>query len=149
MYKTIKSTIFLSIIFLTVILGIVFTINYQIYYIVGISMEPTIQKNSLILVRENQIAKYGDIIVIDFGEESEKEAKRVIGLPGDEITVDDYVYINGVRYMNSKCDVDTCNKDVYTLDLNEYFVIGDNYMDSLDSRSFGPIKNYQILGVHI
>ncbi|MFV0498554.1 MAG: signal peptidase I [Bacilli bacterium] len=148
MYSFINKKIMHIAIIIVLILAIIFSVKYQIYYIIGSSMEPTIHKNSFIIVKENQQPKYGDIIVIDFGDNMEKEAKRIVGIPGDKIILSDYVYVNGVKYINSRCDVDTCVEQEYQLNIDEYFVVGDNYLRSIDSRIFGAIKSKQILGVH-
>lgn len=148
MYSFIKSKFIFILIAIVFVLAIIFTTNYQIYYITGSSMEPTINQNSFIVVKERQSPKYGDIIVIDFGDDKEKVAKRIIGVPGDEIKVSDHVYINGVKYISSRCDVDTCIEQGYKLSENEFFVIGDNYLQSIDSRTYGPIELKQILGIY-
>ncbi len=110
-------------------------------------MEPTIKQNSFILADVKSDAGYGDIIVIDFGDGEEKQAKRIIGLSHDVVIVADYVYINGVKYKSSRCDFNNCIDGEYVLNENEYFVIGDNYIESKDSRFWGPITEEQILGV--
>lgn len=47
--------------------------------------------------------------------------------------------IRGVSYEGRDCN--------YPLEEGEYFVLGDNYLNSLDSRVYGPIKSDQIIGV--
>ena len=96
--------------------------------------------------------KRGDLCA--FSHSNKILIKRVIGLPGDEITVDDdgTVYINGYAleepYVSEKgfgeCDIEF----PYTVPENEYFVMGDHRQSSIDSRStaIGCIPYDQIMG---
>jgi len=77
--------------------------------------------------------------------------KRVIGLPGDTLSFGDgKVLVNGVAldepYVHGAYT--TCNNycEPVTLAPDTYFVMGDNRLNSLDSRSFGPVPGEQIIG---
>lgn len=77
--------------------------------------------------------------------------KRVIGLPGDTIELrDGAVYRNGnlvdepyVHGARTPC-LNQCAP--LTLGPNQYFVMGDNRPNSMDSRSFGPVPGDRIIG---
>ena len=77
--------------------------------------------------------------------------KRVVGLPGDEIEfTGGRVRINGasldepyIHGMQTGCSIH-CGP--ITLGVDQYFMLGDNRLNSLDSRSFGPIAADQIVG---
>lgn len=80
--------------------------------------------------------------------------KRVIGLPGETITVhDNKIWIDGKALDESYIPPDfeilagnaTKGKSV-TLASNEFFVCGDNRPYSSDSRSWGPITKDEIVG---
>lgn len=85
--------------------------------------------------------KRGDIIVFKFpDDESEKFIKRIIGLPGDLVQIQDgKIYINGSTsaleepYLKEEW---TINTGPYEFVVPEgcYFVMGDNRNDSMDSR---------------
>jgi signal peptidase I len=63
-------------------------------------------------------------------------AKRVVGVPGDTVSVKHgYVYVNGVRFDQ----IETPFFLTVTLDKDQYFLLGDNRTFSQDSRDFGPV----------
>lgn len=73
--------------------------------------------------------------------------KRVIGMPGETISMeDDVVYINGEpleeNFARRKCLRAIPER---TLGPDEYFVMGDNRPVSTDSRRVGPILRKQML----
>lgn len=104
-----------------------------------------------------------DIIVFRHGKsvdangnvtEDENLIKRVIGLPGETVRIDEKgkIYISGVE-LNEDYGKETIEdpgmavKEVKLAD-DEYFVLGDNRNDSLDSRyaEVGNVKKYDIVG---
>lgn len=78
--------------------------------------------------------------------------KRVVGLPGDRLSIrDGHVYRNGVREKDSftmPCDGATeCNfPATITVPRGDYYMMGDNRPDSLDSRFWGPVPKAWIIG---
>jgi signal peptidase I len=88
--------------------------------------------------------------------------KRIIGMPGDEISlVDGAVYVNGepldepyVRKIAGKPvpsepfdnGLPWSLQEPYTVPADSYFVMGDNRIDSGDSREFGPVPRAQLVG---
>jgi signal peptidase I len=142
----------------------------------GESMIQTLQNNQQMLVNRSgrslaslrsadYIPNRGDIVIFERTSEGavgEKSllVKRVIGLPGDTIEVQDEKVI--VRYEvegKAKEYVDaeqpwyqTVNKSLFngrisvTLGVGELFVMGDNRDGSIDSRFFGPITASSIYG---
>jgi signal peptidase I len=82
--------------------------------------------------------------------------KRIIAIPGDEISLfDGSYYINGQRLEEFYDIQNDQRKDgsflrsggsTYTLKDDEYFLSGDNRNVSFDSRSLGPIKEAWIKG---
>ena len=76
--------------------------------------------------------------------------KRVIGVPGDEIDIKDgKVYINGELYNEPYTEGVTSPKDMefpIKIPDNEYFVMGDNRENSMDSRDIGLISTDKIEG---
>ena len=78
--------------------------------------------------------------------------KRVVGLPGDRIYIrNGHVYRNGVREPDSftePCDgASECNfRTPITVPAGDYYMMGDNRPDSVDSRFWGPIPKAWIIG---
>ncbi len=117
---------------------------------------------------------YGDIVVIEIEEpyfqvlkflNDSKAAKkllptttgadyikRVIGKAGDVIDIrDGWVYLNGEKLDESYTraqgtTMSSIIKMPYTVEEGKYFVMGDNRVESRDSRSFGTIDEDQIIG---
>ena len=95
--------------------------------------------------------------IINFYSEAldETPIKRVVGLPGDHVVVDDCtIYINGEKldepYMADIPETQSTAIYQYTdviLGEDEYFVCGDNRRYSGDSRNYGPIKYEDIISV--
>lgn len=117
----------------------------------GSSMDPTLKDNDIMIL--NKIGykffdiKRFDIVVVK--ESNEKLIKRIIGLPGDKVTIK-----NNKLYINDKyVEQDFLSKDIedtdFTSDVipdNCYFVMGDNRDDSLDSRVLGCFSKDDIIG---
>lgn len=111
----------------------------------GPSMKPTLDGGEVMILNKlGKIDRY-DVVVVDI--KTEDIIKRVIAMPGETISCED-----GVIYVNDKKIDDkygmgvTSNFDKIELKDDEYFVLGDNREDSLDSEELGPMKEEQIKG---
>jgi signal peptidase I len=86
------------------------------------------------------------------GPSSETFIKRVVGLPGDRISiVSGKVIRNGVKekapYIIPCAGAPNCTfSRTITIPRDAYFVMGDNRPDSEDSRFWGPIRRSWIIG---
>lgn len=118
------------------------------------------------ITHHDYIPGRGDIIVFnkqglsEFGQRDSKQLiKRVIGLPGDKVVVGDGRIAIYNKDRPNGFDPDktlpygkngdipyTAGHGTYKLGPHQLFVCGDNRPDSLDSRSFGPIKADRIVG---
>ncbi|TDL35362.1 signal peptidase I [Jeotgalibacillus sp. S-D1] len=135
------------------------------YVVEGVSMQPTLQDGNKLVI--NKIGyQVGDLerfdVIVFHANESEDYVKRIIGLPGDEVTyVDDQLYINGEAYdepyLNEFRESNTDERLTgdFTLEEltgetvvpeGEIFVMGDNRKESLDSRIFGFVDQDSIVG---
>ncbi|MCL4413231.1 MAG: signal peptidase I [Actinobacteria bacterium] len=143
-----------------VVAVVVRTFVLQTFYIPSGSMEPTLDIGDRILVDKLSYdfhpVHQGDIIVFrrppgaDVGPPTIKDlVKRVIGLPGQTISSHGgQVYINGKLLPEPWLPPNTVTTGIRTQKIppGEYFVMGDNRTDSLDSRYFGPIPGSLIVG---
>lgn len=121
------------------------------------SMMPAINPGDHLLV--NRIPYYyrnpvhGEIIVFKYGKDY--LIKRVIAEPGDEINIiENKVYINGEllnesAYLNGEMKTylfaGSKVKFPYVIPEHSYFVMGDNRLNSKDSRVFGAIPRNSII----
>ncbi len=136
------------------------------YRIPSESMETTLLIGDRVLV--DRISwRFGDpqrtdIVVFQPPFEGPVLIKRIIGMPGDEISLSDgFVYVNGRRLNEPyvrKVDGEQVPTEPfdnglpwslqqpYTVPADSYFVMGDNRIDSGDSREFGPVGRDQLVG---
>jgi signal peptidase I len=90
--------------------------------------------------------------VVQTQESSQTYVKRVVGLPGDHLSIHDgHVYRNGKREKDSytiPCDGSgECNfPGTITIPRGDYYMMGDNRPDSLDSRFWGPVRKAWMIG---
>ena len=89
----------------------------------------------------------------DQHQDSQTFIKRVVGLPGDRLTViDNHVYIDGKRqsepFINpgTPCTGLCTLRKPITVPPNHYFMMGDNRGESSDSRVWGPVPRKSIIG---
>ncbi|MDE7169163.1 MAG: signal peptidase I [Mucispirillum sp.] len=101
--------------------------------------------------------KHDDIVVFEYPVEPNKDyIKRVIGVPGDEIRIENkIVYRNGeklepayIKYENGIDGANDPHDNVETFVVPEdcYFMMGDNRDNSFDSRYWGFVKRDAIVG---
>ena len=77
--------------------------------------------------------------------------KRVIGLPGESIRASSTVFINGRLQEEPYVGTTNLSGEVQARGVNQissgtYFVMGDNRLESTDSRVFGAISAAEIIG---
>jgi signal peptidase I len=144
---------------LTVLMFLVIRFAVQNFNIEGHSMEPSLHNQELILVDKwtylFRPPARGDVIVfIAPPQPSQDYIKRVIGLPGDVITIqNNTVIVDGVAlketYVDPRNQGNTI-EDRHIVNMvvppNDYFVLGDNRANSSDSRVWGFVPKQNIIG---
>ena len=136
-----KKIITWSVVGTLVVLIFIFNLYFSIAFVVGDSMYPTYHDGQLLLTTRHYTIERFDVVTISKGEFL---IKRVIGLPNETIAYKDNVlYINGERVDDP---YNTVTEDFeVTLGDNEYFCMGDNREDSLDSRKYGAFSADKII----
>lgn len=131
----------------------------QPFIVSGASMEETFQSGEYLIV--DQVTYYfndpkrGEVVVFRYPRDPSKFfIKRVIGVPGDTIIIEDgQVTIfntenpDGVILSESYAEPTPVGPKVKeVLGDREYFVMGDNRDESSDSRSWGVLQEERIIG---
>ncbi|MGE5604004.1 MAG: signal peptidase I [Nitrososphaerales archaeon] len=119
----------------------------------GQSMEPNLHTNERLVIEKFSYhfhgPRRGDVVVLrDPGGTPELLIKRVVGLPGERVTLaDGKVYIDGQPldepYLNQSTQGGGRSWVVPPLSV---FVMGDNRSASRDSRIFGPVPLEELIG---
>lgn len=112
----------------------------------GSSMEPTLSNGDNLIVDKlsyhfHKPERFDVIVFPDAEEKNKLYVKRIIGLPGETVQIDEngYIYIDG-EHLEEAFGLEVIRdagraKEGITLGKDEYFVMGDNRNDSLDSRA--------------
>lgn len=144
-------------------LAIIIPIRYylvQPFFVKGASMEENFHDGDYLLIDEISYRfnepRRGDVIVFRYPENpSQFYIKRIIGLPGETVEVKN----NKVKIYNTEFKTGFVPKEYYLSDGqetfgnnmtqlkdDEYFVMGDNRLQSSDSRRWGPVAQKFITG---
>lgn len=146
-------------VFLTLLMFLVIRFAIQNFNIDGTSMEPSLHNTELVLVDKWSYLFHsptrGDIVVFHAPPEPTQDyVKRIIGLPGDTITIKNTtVIVDGVTlketYVAPQDQGVPAGARTITnmvVPANDYFVLGDNRAVSSDSRIWGFVPRTNIIG---
>jgi signal peptidase I len=119
----------------------------------GESMEPTLHTNEYLLVEKISYhfhgPRRGDVVVFKYPrDEAENFIKRVIAVPGDTVEI-----ISGRVFINGLSTVEPYLLQIPREDMpatkvpdGKLFVLGDNRVNSNDSRVFGMVTMDELVG---
>jgi signal peptidase I len=130
----------------------------QPFIVRGESMNPTYADGQYLIIDEltyrREQPERGDVIVFKYPKDASKYfIKRIIGLPNEKINI-----VGGIPTIFSAEEPEGKTlEEPYikslsfesiseTLGDDEYFVMGDNRSNSLDSRIWGPLPKKNIIG---
>lgn len=148
-----KDTFKYILVFVIAVLLVIYVIGF--HQIIGPSMNPLLKENDVTLVNKFiyhfRDIKRSEVVVLKQDEKT--MVKRIIGLPGESIKYDDNkLYVNDIIVEEAYLK-DTTTYDFNLSELNYekipedlYLVLGDNRLDSDDSRTFGLVKKEKIMG---
>ena len=144
-------------------LAIILPIRYylvQPFFVKGASMEPSFEDGDYLLIDEISYRfnrpERGDVIIFRYPQDtSQFFIKRIIGLPEETVEVKNNKVIIynkktpqgfslGEKYLSQ--NQQTLGDMVLKLDDNDYFVLGDNRLQSSDSRRWGAVNKALIVG---
>lgn len=130
---------------------------YRPVKVEGTSMMPTLYDQERLFINQFSYKfglgkiQRGDTVVFWAPDDiRESYIKRVIGLPGDTVAVQDgYVIVNGKKLVENYVPAeyrDDRNYPPRVVPPNEYFVLGDHRTSSNDSRAWGFVPRSYIYG---
>lgn len=123
----------------------------------GRSMEDTLQDRDNLICdklsyRFSDPERFDVVIIYPDEAKSKRWIKRIIGMPGEEVRIDNdgNIFINGELleedYGKEVIEDPGLAAQTITLGEDEYWVMGDNRNHSSDSRVIGPVPRNRILG---
>lgn len=149
--KVLRSTIS-SLVVIAAIAVLAATLVFPVLQIKGSSMEPTLNDEEIVILLKTSKLERGQLCC--FSYQNKFLIKRVIGIPGDTVSIDEngYVYINGtvldepyiIDRALGECDISF----PITVTDKSYFILGDHRSTSIDSRSsvVGLVTDEQVVG---
>lgn len=134
---------------------LIITFLYQPVRVEGTSMLPRLEDRDRLFINKFvyhiSAIERGDVVVFHYPRDPEKSyIKRVIGLPGDRITIDrGQVWLNGNLLRENYVPLmyrDSRSMAELVVPADTYFMMGDHRSISSDSREFGPVDRSLIYG---
>jgi len=167
-FEWIKSIVF------ALVIVLIFNLFFGITTVYNTSMVPTLVEGDMVFVSKIAGISHGDIITFEteitlsqadlntlspikrifVSDDTHKNLiKRIIGMPGDKVDIiDGKVFVNDQLMIEDYIDSGTNgNTHIEAVPEDKFFVMGDNRLVSLDSRSeiIGLIDKEKIIGVAV
>lgn len=157
----------LETVILTALIFLAVHFSIQPYRVDGPSMRPGLHTDELLIVNlltyHFGSPRRGDVVVLHPPSDGGSQyVKRIIGIPGDTIVLTPSgVSVDGIPLHEPYIEQIAPGEDMniggcldfsanaqirIVLQKNQYYVMGDNRRDSLDSRCFGPVTADRLIG---
>jgi signal peptidase I len=161
--KKVEKTSFLKELIKLIVIAAIIVVPFRLFiaqpFIVdGASMDPTFATGQYLIVDELsyhfEAPARGSVMIFKYPLDTSKYfIKRVIGLPGETVSIKDGAvtitnaahpqgFLLDEPYVKLPLDQTT----TYTVPAGNYFVMGDNRFGSDDSRIWGPVPTKDIIG---
>jgi signal peptidase I len=149
----------ISVLLIICVSGVIYlgvtAVNYRAhtYKAIGPSMEPTIHDGQFLTTQDYGKSTPQRFDIVIFHPPTDRSAvyfKRIIGLPGESVEVtDSVVLINGKPLAEPYIAPQYAGNGEggvtqLTLQKDQYYVLGDNRQNSIDSRLFGAVSRSMI-----
>lgn len=146
-----------------VMLALIIVVPFRIFiaqpFIVdGASMDPTFEDGEYLIVDELSYRfrepNRGEVLIFKYPKDPEKYfIKRIIGLPGEKLSIENGAVMifndehpEGLALVEPYVVLEKNENGSFTLGEGEYFVMGDNRLQSADSRLWGAVPEENIVG---
>lgn len=149
--KSFISELFETVVMALLIFVVINTLTIRVT-VVNFSMQPTLDQGFYLLV--NRMAyrfgepKRGEIVIFHHnGDDTEDYIKRMIGLPGDHIVLENgKVSVNGQVLEEPYIAEFSGDSGEWVVPEGKYFVLGDNRNHSSDSKDWGFVDQDWLVG---
>ncbi len=128
------------------------TFLLPVFRIYGSAMKPTVAENEIVVALKTKNPQKGDVVAFYYNNRI--LVRRIIGMPGDLVSVDEFgnVEVNNKRIIEPY--LSTRNADTADVDFpirvpdDSWFVMGDNRLESVDSRHtvIGCVSQEDMIG---
>lgn len=128
------------------------TFLLPVFRIYGSAMKPTVAENEIVVALKTKNPQKGDVVAFYYNNRI--LVRRIIGMPGDLVSVDEFgnVEVNNKRIIEPY--LSTRNADTADVDFpirvpdDSWFVMGDNRLESVDSRHtvIGCVSQEEMIG---
>lgn len=127
--------------------------------VTGASMQPSLHSGQTCMLNRwiyyFRAPRRGDVVVLRDPSDNGLAVKRIIGVAGDTIALSEGVVVLNSRPITEPYVVtgmktypgERYRKQLLVCPPGSYVVMGDNRMNSTDSRNYGPVKRGNIVGL--